>query len=208
MGGLVSLVKQGQLAGGGGAGAGHGPLRRDTDGDGQTDLAEVLYWGDPLDAVQTVRGLYAEVAERVDVEVPLVVPAYSPSIDVAVVVDVSASLDAYRPDIVQIIPLLDAELRRRWHDPSMALTTFSDYLTLLMSYPNDRPFRLVSPTTTDVSRLVDGLTNAVQETGQWDYADSAWEGVWHTLTGTGWDYTWVWSRRRGRSRGRRRPTRW
>ncbi len=159
-------------------------LLRDTDGDGQTDLAELTYGADPVDAASVLGGLYAEVRERVDVELGLDVPPHVAAIDVALVIDASSSMVEEWPGIAASVPTFAAALGEAFRDPAFALVNYSDYPPLI-SGP-EMPFRLVIATTRDPVQIGYALESAPMMGGLFP-PEATWEATWQTLTGTGWD---------------------
>jgi hypothetical protein len=157
-------------------------LLRDTDGDGQTDLAELTYGADPVDAASVLGGLYAEVRERVDVELGLDVPPHVAAIDVALVIDASRSMgdQALAPSVADFV----VRVREVFADPAFALAFYSEYNPITSS--EERPFLLVQPTTRD-ALLVTAAVAAGADLGGIAPPECTWEATWQALTGIGYD---------------------
>ena len=175
-------------------------IDRDTDGDGFTDLAEIEAGSDPTVADdhtvwQEEYGFYAELPPRV--EVRLQVP-FTPEIlhaDVLFLLDTTCSmqdvLNAMANNFGQVVSGITIP------DVAFAVAEFDDYVYsdlgywqwhngLFMTYPEDKPYRLVQQVTTNTTMVSSALSSLGIRNGG-DLPESAMEGLYQAAAGLGYD---------------------
>jgi hypothetical protein len=175
-------------------------IDRDTDGDGFTDLAEILAGSDPTVADDHTAwgdeyGFYAELPPRVttDLSVP-----FTPEIlhaDVLFLLDTTRSmegvLDTMATNFGQVVSGITIP------DVAFGVAEFDDYVYSDMGYwqwsngaanfsPHDKPFRLTQQITTNTSMVEFALDSLGVRNGA-DLPESAMEGLYQAASGRGYD---------------------
>lgn len=163
-------------------------LTDDTDGDGFTDGAEILTGADPLDPGSIIDGIYVVVPERTDVDELFQFTLNVQKGDIAFLLDttcsMSGTLNAMSGEFAQIVTDLSAVIS----DANYAVASFDDYAYSGMgdSGSGDRPFHLNQQVTDDTTQVQSALNGLVVHNGV-DGPESATEGIYQVLTGTGYD---------------------
>lgn len=158
-------------------------LLRDTDGDGATDLVEVVGGTNPLDS-----GEWPEEVVWLDYlqtgTLDLEVQVDPRRVDVAFVVDRTESMGPALGMVADAVVSVRADLLDV--DARVAAAAVGDVDDGIHGLAGDRPFEWVSAVTSEVAVVADAVAG-LAATGGGDVVDPMLDGLQLALTGSGWD---------------------
>ncbi len=169
------------------AGYGTDPYDTDSDGDGYSDGGEVAAGSDPAESYDRPTDGYVELAEGASESLILELTLSGSSMDIVLLVDTTCSGAGTLTALEDSFDDMVADLSETLTDAQYAYATFDDYA--YGSYGSagyDLPFILRHQVTDDVDAVSSEIADTDLHSGG-DWAESAIEGIYQTLTGAGYD---------------------